>query len=109
MADKDLSDVWSNFSDTSDTSYQSLDDNGPFAVNYDLAHEPPFDITNFTVLHYNVKSITAQGRLEELNYYCKILNISVLVCTESKLDETVPSNILLQFPCYQLCPRYVRL
>ena len=59
QADKDLSDVWSNFSDTSDTSYQSLDDNGPYAVNYDLAHGPPFDITNFAVLHYNINSITA--------------------------------------------------
>ena len=46
------------------------------------------------MLHYNINSILAEGRLEELGIVCSTLNIGVLICTESKLSQTIPNNLL---------------
>ena len=45
-------------------------------------------------MHYNINSILADGRLEELQYTCDLLNIAVLVINESKLNDTIPNNII---------------
>ena len=86
-------DISDNFSNVSDISYQSIDFE-TLSQNFDLSNGAPFNTTNFIVVHFNINSVTAEGRLNELTYMCKTLNIGVLVCTESKLDDTVPDNIL---------------
>ena len=90
-AEDDLSGAWS---DISDVSYQSDIDNEHFSVNFDLSNGAPFDTNNFSVLHYNINSITAESRLEELTSICNLLHLGVLICTESKLDNTIPNNII---------------
>ena len=34
------------------------------------------------------------NRLEQFSEVCRILNINVLVITESKLDQTIPNNLI---------------
>ena len=81
-------------SDTSDTSYQSDTDFQPFSINFDISNGSPIDTNNFTVISYNINSITAFGRLDELTDICNTLKVGVLILTETKLDDTIPSNIL---------------
>ena len=45
-------------------------------------------------MHYNINSITAEGRSEELTLVTSTLKVDILVCTESKLDKHVPNNII---------------
>ena len=52
------------------------------------------DHNNFKIAHFNVNSILAEGRLDELHSICKLLNLAVLCITESKLDDTIPNNII---------------
>ena len=75
-------------------SYQSFSDIEYHSRNFDLTNGPPIDITNFNIIHYNINSILCDGRLEELSDICRTLNIGVLICTESKLDNTIPTNLL---------------
>ena len=91
MADIDASDAWSM---CSDMSYQSLSDIDYFSRNFDLNNGSPINNENFNVIHYNINSITCPGRIEELTYICRLLSIDVLVCTESKLDHTIPTNLI---------------
>ena len=44
--------------------------------------------------HYNINSITAPGRLETFESVAKTLNPSYLIINESKLDETIPTNLI---------------
>ena len=89
MAESDVSDL---FSEVSDVSYQSDLDNMPISLNYDLDQGSPIDRDKFKIVHFNINSLTAEGRLETLTEICKTLNIHVLILTESKLDETIPNN-----------------
>ena len=89
MTESDLSDL---FSEVSDVSYQSDLDNTPISFNYDLDNGSPIDRDKFKIVHFNINSLTAEGRLETLTDLCKTLNIHVLILTESKLDETIPNN-----------------
>ena len=47
----------------------------------------------------HVNSITANDRLVQLIDICRVLNLDVLIITESKLDQTIPSN-LIRIPGY---------
>ena len=78
----------------SDTSYTSALDNTPQALQYDFSFGSPVPLDKFSVVHYNINSITAEGRLEALTDVCKTLNISVLILTETKLHANIPNNIL---------------
>ena len=89
MTESDWSDL---FSEVSDVSYQSDLDNTPISFNYDLDNGSPIDRDKFKIVHFNINSLTAEGRLETLTDLCKTLNIHVLILTESKLDETIPNN-----------------
>ena len=91
MNDIDLSDVGS---DVSDLSYISELDNECQSYNFDLSNGSPIDINNFNIVHYNINSITANGRLDQLSDICSILNLDVLILTESKLDNTIPNNMI---------------
>ena len=91
MNDESFSDVSSN---VSDLSYLSDIDDECKSFNFDLSHGSPIDCNNFNIAHYNINSITADCRLEQLSNICSTLNLAVLVVTESKLDENIPSNLL---------------
>ena len=91
MNDESFSDVTSNLSDMS---YLSDIDDDCQSINFDISNGSPIDITNFNIVHYNINSITADNRLEQLSDICNTLNLAVLVITESKLDENIPSNLL---------------
>jgi hypothetical protein len=91
MTDSDLSDIGS---DVSDLSYISDLDDEHQSVNYDLSNGSPIDTNNFNIVHYNINSITADGRLDQLSDICSTLNLDVLIITESKIDQTIPSNLL---------------
>ena len=105
MADGDISDVLSECSDTSclsdfDTEFQSL--------NIDISNGPPINIDNFKIVHYNINSLLAPDRLDQLTDICRILNIDVLILSESKLDETIPNN-LISIPGYHEPIRHDRI
>ena len=89
MAESDVSDL---FSEVSDVSYQSDLDNMPISFNYDLDNGSPIEREKFKIVHFNINSLTAEGRLETLTELCKTLNIHILILTESKLDQTIPNN-----------------
>ena len=78
----------------SDTSCVSEPDDQPQSVNVDLSNGWPFNDDDFLVIHYNINSITAADRLEELSEVLKLTKCSVLICTESKLDKTIPTSLL---------------
>ena len=88
-------DSFSDFSSVcSDQSYISDLEDECKSFNYDLSNGSPIDINNFNIVHFNINSITAEGRLDQLSDICKILNLDVLIITESKLDETIPINLI---------------
>ena len=105
LADECLSDCSSECSDTSRIS--EFDDQCK-SLNFDLSNGSPIDTNNFNIVHYNINSILAPGRLEQLTDNCKVLNIGVLIITESKLDEMIPDNILT-IPGYHEPIRHDRL
>ena len=83
----------------SDLSYLSDLEDECQSYHFDLSNGSPIDTNNFTIVHYNVNSITANGRLDQLSDICSILKLDVLILTESKLDDTIPSN-LISLPGY---------
>ena len=91
MTDSDLSDIGS---DVRDLSYISDLDDEHQSVNNDLSNGSPINTNNFNIVHYNINSITADGRLDQLSDICSTLNLDVLIITESKLDQTIPINLL---------------
>ena len=68
MNDESLSDLSSNISDIS---YLSDLDDEPQSVNFDLANGSPINIDNFNIVHYNINSITADDRLDQLSDICR--------------------------------------
>ena len=89
-ADNDVSDLFSN---VSDISYMS-DIDRPNSIQYDLDNGSPLGQNKFKIVHFNIDSITANGKIEAPSEVCNILNISVLVLTETHLDHTIPNNIV---------------
>ena len=87
----DFSDVSSVISDCS---YISEFDNECQSINFDLSDGSPIDVNNFNIAHYNINSITAFGRLDQLSNICATLKLNVLILTESKLDDTIPSSLI---------------
>ena len=65
-----------------------------FSYNFDISNGSPISTENCIVVHYNINSILAPGKLDQLTDYCRILNINVLIITESKLDQTIPINLI---------------
>ena len=79
----------------SDVSFTiSEPDDNPTSVNIDISNGSTINKDDFTVTHYNINSITAEGRLEELSTVTSALSVDVLVCSESKLCQSIPSNII---------------
>ena len=76
----------------SDCSYQSEIDDQSKSFNFDLSNGSPIDVENFNIVHYNINSILAHDKLEQLTDICRLLNIDMLIITESKLDSNIPTN-----------------
>ena len=86
-----MSDLWSECSDTSNIS----DFEEEFhSLNIDISNGPPIDINNFIIVHYNINSILAPNRIEELTDVCQTLNIDILILSESKVDQNIPNNLI---------------
>ena len=85
---ENLSDI---SSECSDISYISDFDLVCQSVNYNLCNGSPIDTENFNLVHYNINSILADDRLDQLSDICKTLCLDVLIITESKLDQTIPT------------------
>ena len=81
-------------SECSDISYLSDLDFEWNSINFDYSNGSPLDKENFKVIHYNINSILAPDRLEQLSDICQLLHINVLILTESKLDQTIPNNLI---------------
>ena len=105
LADESWSDC---SSECSETSHVSDFDDQCKSLNFDLSNGSPIDTENFNIVHYNINSILAPGRLEQLTDNCRVLNIGVLIITESKLNEIIPNNILT-IPGYHEPIRHDRL
>ena len=90
-ADSDMTDL---LSECSDTSYMSDLEEEFHSLNIDISNGPPIDIDNFIIVHYNINSILATDRIDQLTDICKTLNIDVLILSESKLDQTIPNNLI---------------
>ena len=61
-------------SNISEISYLSDFDDEPQSLNFDLSNGSPIDINNFNIVHYNINSITADDRLDQLSGICRTLN-----------------------------------
>ena len=92
MTEEDVSDV---LSDVSDISYTSDLDTEPQSIHIDISDGSPLNSDDFIVVQYNVDSILAEGRIDELTRVSQTLNLNVLIINESHLDETIPDNLLL--------------
>ena len=75
-ADSDISDI---LSECSDTSYISDFEEEFHSLNIDISNGPPIDIDNFIIVHYNINSILATDRIEQLSDISNTLNIDVLM------------------------------
>ena len=91
MNDETLSDVCSINSDVSN--FSDFEEEGN-SFHFDLSNGSPINENNFNIAHFNINSITADNRLEQLSDICRTLNLSVLVITESKLDNSIPSHLI---------------
>ena len=90
MNDDSFSDVSSVCSDLGYLSDLELDCQ---SVNFNLCNGSPIDVNDFNIAHFNINSITADDRLEQLSDICKVLNLDILIITESKLDQTIPNDL----------------
>ena len=48
---------------------------------------------NIKICHVNINSITAHGRLDELNLFVDDYKVDILALTETKLDDTVHDSL----------------
>ena len=90
MNDDSLSDISREFSDLRYISDLDLECR---SVNYNLSNGSPVDINNLNLVHYNINSILADYRLDQLSNICRILCLDVLIITD--LDQTIPTNLIM--------------
>ena len=81
-------------SECSDCSYLSDFDDQSKSLNFDISNGSPINPENFNVVHYNINSILAPDKLEQLTAICILLSIDVLIITESKLDDNIPNSLI---------------
>ena len=81
-------------SQCSDSSYLSDLDDIAQSINLILDKGSPLNDDDFLCLHFNINSIRADGRLDELTRLCTGLKCVVLILSETKIDNTIPNNIL---------------
>ena len=81
-------------SDVSDTSYTSDLDDTPQSLMIDLSNGSPLSVNNITFIHFNVDSILAENRIDELTVVCQTLLVDCFVISESHLDDTIPLSLI---------------
>ena len=64
MDDVDIQDIIDE--SLSDCSLLSESENSPQSINIDISNGSPIDTGDLIVVHFNIDSITAEGRLEQL-------------------------------------------
>ena len=69
-------------------------DDIPKSVTVDFSNGSPLNSRDFFIVHYDIDSITADDRISELSTVCNAMKIDCLVLTDSKIDETIPSNLI---------------
>ena len=84
----------------SDSSFLSEPETDPHSINIDISNGSPIDAGDFIVVHFNIDSILAEGRLEQLEVVCQTMKLDCLLITESKLDETIPNSLILLIYSY---------
>ena len=89
--DVDISDL---LSECGDDGYLSDVEEEVNSINIDISNGPPIDLQNFKIVHYNINSILAHDRISQLTAVCQTLKIDVLIISESKLDQTIPSSLI---------------
>ena len=62
-------------SNIDDSFCESETDDFPKSIAIDISNGSPINIDDFKIVHYNINSITAEGRLEELNSVAQSLKI----------------------------------
>ena len=86
--------------DDIDSVHENFDDEYFSSIDIDINSSiNPIRHDNFTFLHFNVCSLLADSRVDYLSRICKKYSIDVLAVSESKLDDTIPSN-LIKIPGY---------
>ena len=78
-----------------DESFTSNGFDEPNSVNLNLENGSPLGDNNLICLYFNINSIAAEGRLEQLTSICKTLKVGCLALTESKLDNSIPTSTIL--------------
>ena len=82
----------------SETSFcDSEPDNTPQSITIDISNGSPLNDDNFLVLHYNINSITAEGRLDELNLITSTLNVDFTQLIDIPTRTTSDSISLIDF------------
>jgi hypothetical protein len=66
----------------------------PQSMNVNFCNGSPLNDNDFTIVHFNINSITAEGRLEQLTDVCSVLKVDCLVITESKLSQEIPTSLI---------------
>ena len=69
-------------------------DDQPQSINVDLSNGSPLGNDTLVVAHWNINSILAEGRLEELTENVNALKAKIVVLSETKLNETIPNNLI---------------
>ena len=69
-------------------------ENNPQSINIEISNGSPINTGDLIVVHFNIDSITAEGRLEQLKIVCQTLKVDILIITESKLDESIPNSMI---------------
>ena len=67
-------------------------DDQPQSININLSNGSPLRDDILVIAHWNINSIRAEGRLEELTENVNALKANIVVLSESKLDETIPNT-----------------
>ena len=88
MNDESLSDVFSNLSDSSYMSDLDLDECQ--SLSFDLSNGSPININNFNIVHFNINSITAENRLDQLSDICQTLNGCLIYIAEYLVFQHKP-------------------
>ena len=81
-------------SECSDTRYLSDIEETVNSINFDISNGPSMDIENFKIVYYNINSILAPDKIDQLSDICQTLKVDVLIIPESKLDRTIPNNLI---------------
>ena len=65
------------------------------SIKLDLSNGSPIDGNNTIFVHFNINSILSDNKIEQLTDVTSTLKVDCLMITESKLDITIPSNLIL--------------